>query len=132
MMRGIKLTWAGKPYLVPASKAFQVADQIEDVVPFSQISAVLQEMKIAKLSRIAVIILRAAGAKNVTEEDVYLHLKSERDRMLSAAMAGGEVKLGDEMFFAQVVKQVTAILFDGAPEAATTTEDATGNPAGAS
>jgi Ribonuclease G/E len=115
-MRGLKIHFRGKDYLVPATRVFDVADQIEDVVTISALPAVVNELKITKLAKIAGIILRAAGLKGVTDQDVYAEMKAERDGLLKAATSGAAPVMGEHLLIGQVMRELTRVLFEDAPE----------------
>lgn len=104
-MPNIKLTWAGKDYTIPEKKAFEVGDEIEDVLTLYELAAMSEKPKFHKLARCFAIMLRCAGCK-VSDRDVH-------SEMMRQVRTGA----GEEMVAANAVNALMAILLDGAPEA---------------
>ena len=95
-MNGISFAFKGKTLTIPASRAFAVGEQIEDIVALTDIASWAQRPKMFKLARCFGILLREAGVK-ITDEDVHAAIMGRdgdetglcgRCRRILAAVAG--------------------------------------------
>lgn len=103
-MANIKLTWKGKDYTIPEKKAFEVGDEIEDVLTLYELAAMGKRPKFHKLARCFGIMLRFAGCK-VSDREVH-------SEMMTQIKSGA----GEDMVAANAVNALMAVLLDGAPE----------------
>jgi len=103
-MANITLTWKGKAYTIPEKKAFEVGDEIEDVLTLYELAAMGERPKFHKLAKCFGIMLRFAGCK-VSDRDVH----SEMMRQIKDGA-------GEDMVAANAINALMAVLLDGAPE----------------
>lgn len=110
-MADIVLNWRGEQYRIPDSRAFEAGAAVEDVVSLAEMQSWGTTPKFFKLAMAMGVLLRFAGAK-VSDRDV----KSEIDASISKMLASGlEEAVSREIYAASVVQQLTAVLFEGAP-----------------
>lgn len=62
-MRAVKMQWRGKDYTIPANKAFEIGEQVEDIVTLSEVAAWGNRPKMFKLAKVYGTMLRFAGCK---------------------------------------------------------------------
>ena len=103
-MPNIKLTWNGKDYTIPEKKAFEVGDQIEDILTLSELAAMATRPKFHRLARCFGVMLRFAGCK-VSDREVH-------SQMMTQIKNGQE----EDLVAANAVSSLMAVLMDGAPE----------------
>lgn len=90
-MRAVNMQWRGKEYTIPATQAFQVGEQIEDIVTLAEISQWASKPKMFKLAKCYAIMLRFAGCKvadSVVFDDI-MSAKEDANGNLAAAQAIG-------------------------------------------
>jgi len=68
----VSLTWKGDEYVVPADKVMGLIEVIEDVITLEELGS-QTGIKRAAISRAFAVALRYAGAKDVTQQDVYVN-----------------------------------------------------------
>jgi len=88
-MRAVNMRWRGKDYTIPATQAFQIGEQIEDIVTLAEIAQWGQRPKMHKLARCYATMLRFAGCK-VADSVVFdeiMAAKEDVDGNLAAAQA---------------------------------------------
>ena len=83
----VTITWSGKEYVVPANKVMGLVEVIEDIVTLEELYAA--GVKRIKLSRAFTAALRYAGAKDVTDEQVYSTLFGAEAATATAQAIGG-------------------------------------------
>lgn len=71
-MAEIKITWAGAEYVIPANRAFQIGERIEDIATLGEILNWRQSPKFIKMARCIGEMLRFAGCK---VSDIEIHTK---------------------------------------------------------
>ena len=109
-MRAVEMQWRGKKYTIPAAQAFQIGEQVEDIVTLAEIAQWASRPKMHKLARCYATMLRFAGCK-VSDAEV----KQEIDRSIAKAAAAGVTEDdAKEMFAIRAMQQLIAVLFDGA------------------
>ncbi len=62
-MRAVEMTWRGKAFTIPATQAFEIGEQIEDIATLADIAAWGAKPKMFKLAKCYATMLRFAGAK---------------------------------------------------------------------
>lgn len=102
-MRAVVMSWRGKEYTIPATRAFEIGDQIEDIVTLAEISQWAAKPKMFKLARAYGAMLRFAGAR-AADADVFT------DIMAAKADADGN------LVAAQAIGALAELLTGGAPE----------------
>ena len=103
-MASITLTWKGKTYTIPEKKAFEVGDQIEDILTLSELAAMAERPKFHKLARCFAVMLRFAGCR-VSDMEVH-------SQMMTQIKNGAQ----EDLVAANAVAALMAVLMDGAPE----------------
>lgn len=99
----IEMTWKGRDYVVPEDRAFELGEQVEDIVTLVDLADLAARPKFRKIARVYGTMLRFAGAK-CTDAEVH-----------SAIMA--EIKSGSDKqeLATKAIAMMVAILMDGAP-----------------
>ena len=103
-MQNIELEWKGQTYTVPASKAFELGERIEDIVSRGEIPNWVSSPKFHKMARCHGEMLRFAGA-NVTNQEVFSEMMSQ--------IKGGTQ---EALVAAQAMEALILVLMDGAPD----------------
>jgi len=103
-MPAIHLKWAGKEYTIPEKKAFEVGDQIEDILMLSELAAMAERPKFHRLAKCFGVMLRFAGCR-VSDRDVH-------SQMMQQIKNGQE----EDLVAANAVAALMAVLMDGAPD----------------
>ena len=103
-MAKINLSYKGKSYVIPEKKAFEVGDQIEDILTLSELAAMAERPKFHKLARCFGVMLRFAGCK---VSDIEIH-----KQMMTQIKNGQD----EDLVAANAVAALMAVLMDGAPE----------------
>lgn len=85
----IVLGWKNKEYTIPSNKVMEAIMRIEDVVTLPELHKMQQRggAPLAKLSRAFASVIQFAGAKNVTEDEVYISMFDDSEDQEAAAMA---------------------------------------------
>lgn len=104
MMREITLSWNGKDYTIPASKGFQIGEQIEEIVTLGDIATWAQRPRMFKLARCYATMLRFAGCRAVTDAQVFEAIMG----------ADGDAQAASEKA-AQAMTALVEVLVGGAP-----------------
>lgn len=120
-MTGIVLNWKGVDYTIPASKAFAVGEQVEDVLSMADIAAMGTSPKFFKIARAFGVMLRFAGCK-VSDDEVHREITA-------SLMQAGKVGSAEQVFAAEALRQLSAVLTMGMSEAVGDTADAGETPA---
>jgi len=119
-MPDIVLTWKGATYRIAEDRAFEAGAAVEEIVTLTELQTYATAPKFFTIARAFGALLRFAGVK-VSDREV----KAEIDScIVRAAKDGVTVEDAQEVFIAQAFAQLTAVLFDGAPE------DGGGDPPG--
>jgi len=69
----ITLEWQGREYVIPEDKAFQIGEQVEDIIPITDLPDLAMRPNFHKIARVYGTMLRFAGAK-VTDQEIWKHL----------------------------------------------------------
>lgn len=99
-MAEIKITWQGAEYGIPANKAFQIGERIEDIATLGEILGWLQQPRFFRMARCLGEMLRFAGCK-VSDQDVHTKLvgsmgkDSEGESFAGAVFALVDLLMGD-------------------------------------
>jgi len=90
-MRAVEMQWRGKKYTIPATQAFQIGEQIEDIVTLAEIAQWASRPKMHKLARCYGTMLRFAGCKvaDATVFDEIMGAKTDDHGNFAAAQAIG-------------------------------------------
>lgn len=102
-MANIVLTWEGEEYTIPEKQAFQVGEDVEDILTVYDLISMGSSVKFRKLAKCFGIMLRHAGCK-VSDSQVH-------SKMMEQVKSGGEDVVAQNALFA-----LMAVLMDGAPE----------------
>lgn len=102
-MRAVKMQWRGVEYTIPANRAFQIGEEVEDIVTLAEIAQWGARPKMHKLARCFATMLRFAGCK-VADATVF------DDMMAAKEDASGQ------MVAAQAIAALAELLTGGAPE----------------
>jgi len=99
----IELSWKGRDYVVPEDRAFELGEQVEDIITLAELPELAQRPKFRKIARVYGTMLRFAGAR-CTDAEVH-----------SAIM--DEIKSGSDKqeLATKAIAMLVAILMDGAP-----------------
>jgi hypothetical protein len=119
-MQAISITWRGQAFTIPAHKAFQIGEQVEDIATLAQMAAWQHNPQFYKIARCYGAMLRFAGGK-ATDEEIH----SEMMRDIKAAQAAGTK--GD-LFYHGAILQLMAVLMDGMPEMPAEPDGGSGKP----
>ena len=103
----ITLEWQGREYVIPAEKAFQIGEQVEDIIAITDLPDLAARPNFHKIARVYGTMLRFAGAR-VTDEEIWKLFMSE----LKAGNAEGKQNVAG-----QAVTMLTVMLMDGAFDA---------------
>jgi hypothetical protein len=100
----ITLEWQGREYVIPEDKAFQIGEQVEDIIPITDLPDLAMRPNFHKIARVYGTMLRFAGAK-VTDQEIWKHFMAE----MRAGKANGSA--------GQAITMLTVMLMDGAFDA---------------
>ena len=75
MIRAIEIEWDGETLVVPESKAFELAEEIEEIVPLGEFADVVNRMQARKISHCYSIMLNFVGVP-VTKEQVFTKMSA--------------------------------------------------------
>lgn len=100
-MPDIVMTYKGVTYTLPASRAFEACEAVEEIAFIGEIAAWLKRPKFAKLAKCTGILLRMAGAR-ATDDDVKAELLAAYRDLRHEAVFGA-------------VMALHSVLFDGVP-----------------
>lgn len=103
-MREITLGWKGEAFVIPATKAFEIGERVEDIATLAEIASWERAPKFFKIARCYGEMLRFAGAR-VTNEEIHAEI--------AAQLKSGARK---DLVAANAVASLLAVLMDGAPE----------------
>lgn len=62
-MRSVELAWRGKTYTIPANRAFEIGEQVEDIATLAEIGSWGSNPKMFKMAKAYGAMLRFAGCK---------------------------------------------------------------------
>lgn len=102
-MRAVTMQWRGAEYIIPANKAFQIGEEVEDIVTLAEIAQWGARPKMHRLARCYATMLRFAGCK-VADATVF-------DDMMSA-----KEDAGGQLLAVQAIAALAELLTGGAPE----------------
>jgi hypothetical protein len=107
LMREISFLYKGAEYSIPATKAFQIGEQVEEIITLAEIAAWAERPRMYKLARCYALMLRFAGCRNVTEAQVFEYIMGgDGDADGAAANAGA------------AITALVSVLLGGAPDVA--------------
>ena len=103
-MRAVEMTWRGKAFTIPANRAFEIGEQVEDIVTLAEVASWGSRPKMFKLAKCYGAMLRFAGAKvadvTILEEITPVEGRQQEaaaqavnalvDLLLSGAKGGGD------------------------------------------
>lgn len=111
-MAAIRMNWRGVAYTIPASRAFEIGAEVEDIVTLGEIGSWGNRVPFFKVAKCYGAMLRFAGA-TVTDADVH------REIMANLEAAGRAKAAGDpspaEIAGMVAVQALVACLMGGAP-----------------
>lgn len=113
-MRAINLTYKGKTYSIPAYKAFEVGEAVEDIATLADMARWQGNPNFHKIARCYGLMLRFAGAK-VSDSDVKTEIMDQIKAMNILAKAGVSPDMAD-LFHLQAIESLMAVIMDGMPE----------------
>ncbi len=118
-MPNIKLEWKGETYVIPEKGVFEAVDDMENHVTLGSIAADAQALRIGRLAKAFSCLLEHAGAPDCEPAEVRKWMTNSIREMFQQAAKSGKEPTQEEVqaiFFGQVVKELSDILMDGAPE----------------
>lgn len=89
-MAEVKITWAGTEYSIPAERAFQIGERIEEIATLGEILGWLQQPRFFKMARCLGEMLRFAGCK-VSDQEVHAKLVASMGRDTEGVSFAGAV-----------------------------------------
>lgn len=92
-MRAVNMHWRGKDYNIPANRAFEIGEQVEDIVTLAEVATWGNRPKLFKLAKVYGAMLRFAGCK-VADTTVLEEITPGQDGDQNAA-AGAVTALVD-------------------------------------
>lgn len=113
-MRAINITFKGKTYTIPAYKAFEVGEAVEDIATLAVIGGWQTNPHFSKMARCYGVMLRFAGAK-ISDDDVKSEIMDQIKAMNAKDKAGVAVDRAN-LFHLQAIEQLIAVIMDGMPE----------------
>jgi len=105
LMRAIEFEFLGKPYSIPAKRAFQIGEQIEEIISLAEIANWQARPRMFKLARAVSALIRFAGGR-ITDEAV-----------MDAMMQGDDAEAAQENAMAAISAVVTALTGGGKGDA---------------
>ena len=108
-MQAINITFKDKTYSIPAYKTFQVADEVESIATLVEMSSWQANPRFVKIAQCYGAMLRFAGAK-VTDPEVHTEMMAQIKAAKTASLNAAD------LFHAQAVGALMALLMDGMPE----------------
>ncbi len=69
-MQAISMTWRGEAFTIPAHKAFQIGEQVEEIATLAQMATWQSNPQFYKIARCYGAMLRFAGA-TASDEDIH-------------------------------------------------------------
>lgn len=118
-MAEITISWAGSVYTIPASRAFQIGERVEEIATLGEILSWLQQPRFFRMARCLAEMLRFAGC---TVSDAEVHAK----------LVGSIGKDKDDESFAGAVFALVDLLMGDAPKTKGGQIDPEGKPAASS
>ena len=110
-MQAINITFKGKTYTIPAYKAFEVGEAVEDIATLIDMVRWRSNPNFHKISRCYGVMLRFAGAK-ASDSDVH----SEMMAQIKAVQVNSTVPRAENLFHLQAIQSLMEVLMDGMPE----------------
>lgn len=111
-MADIVLKWKGAEVRIPESRAFEAGAALEEVVTLTELQSFGVAPKFFTIARAMGTLLRFGGVK-VSDQEVKREIDKSIMRAASEGYAENDVQ---DIFAAQAVQQLVAVLFDGAPD----------------
>jgi hypothetical protein len=96
-MSDIVMTYKGVTYTLPASRAFEACEAVEEIAFIGEIAAWLKHPKFAKLAKCTGILLRMAGAR-VNDDEVRAELLAAYRDLRHDAVFGSVMALHTVLF----------------------------------
>lgn len=118
-MKSIKLEWKGDVYVIPENEVFEAVDEMEEHVTLATIAQDAQALRMGRLAKAFSVLLKHAGAPDCEPAEVRRWMSESVKKMLAKTTQSGEQPSQEEVqgiFFGAVVKELSNILMDGAPE----------------
>jgi len=119
-MPKIVLEWKGKSYVIPEKDVFEAVDDMENHVTLGSLTADAQTLRMGRLAKAFSVLLEYAGAPDCSPAEVRKWMTASIRQIFDNAAKTGEMASQEEVqsvFFGAVVKSLSEILMDGAPEA---------------
>lgn len=129
-MKNITLEWKGETYVIPEKDVFEAVDDMENHVTLGSIATDAQNLRMGRMAKAFSCLLQHAGAPDCEPAEVRKWMTDSIRAMFKNAMDTGKDPTQDEVqavFFGQVVKELSDILMDGAPDMEA--DDTPGKPA---
>ncbi len=111
MSRAINITFKGKTFSIPAYKAFEVGEAVENIATLADMARWQSNPRFHAIARCYGIMLRFAGAK-VSDSDVH----SEMMDQIKAMRADGAAPNVANLFHLQAIQSLMEVLMDGMPD----------------
>lgn len=104
-MADIVLKWKGAEFRIPDKRAFEIGEQVEDIVTLTEIASWGTSPKFFKIAKCFGAMLRFAGCR-VSDAEVH-------KEMMAGVKAG---TMAEDLVAAQAIAGLIAVLMDGAPD----------------
>ncbi len=111
-MKAIRLKFRGEEFLIPATQAFEIGAQVEDIVTLGEIASWGAKVPFFKVARCFGAMLRFAGCK-ATDAEVFQDMMDSIAKF-GRANKGGAADVMDVPALA-AVSALTSCLMGGAP-----------------
>jgi len=108
-MPNITLSFKGTDYKILENSAFEVAEEVEEIVTLAELAKMQTNPKFVKIAKCLGVMLRFAGAK-VSDKDVHSEIIRE-----IAGLSEEDAGAAKDMLAAQAIGSLMAVLMDGAP-----------------
>ena len=120
-MTPISLTYRGVKFSIPATRAFQIGEEVEGIISLGEIEHWGNKVPFHRVARAYGAMLRFAGCK-VENAEV---LQSIMDNLseVGAARAAGKDITDLEIFYQSALQSVSFCLMGGAPRSETAPDD---------
>lgn len=118
-MPKITLDWKGQTYVIPEKDVFEAVDEMENHVTLGSLTTDAQTLRMGRLSKAFSVLLEHAGAPDCSPAEVRSWMAASIRQIFDKAAKTGKMASQEEVqsvFFGAVVKSLSEILMDGAPE----------------